>query len=184
MFGVFDHGGTVFNAGTVAWATALGIDPYISQITKNVLSNLGASKTQLQNATLYVYRYHAVQQTKGGWKYFFTTDPFLSDGWTYDGPEFYALSNDYGTAVPVYRYYAYDSDGYRYLYSTNSAVGSGWTMDKSAFFAFPSQVAGSIPIYQYHAVQSDGWRYLYSTDSTVGSGWTLDGPVFYVPATR
>ena len=83
--------------------------------------------------------------------------------------------------VPVYQYYAKQTDGgNRYLYSLDKNVGQGWILDRDyndglAFKAFRKQGRGRVPVYQYYVKQPDGGvRYFYSTDPNVEAGWTLD----------
>jgi hypothetical protein len=41
VMGIFQRGGTVFNAGSADWAYGLDRDPLVQRITSNVLTRLG-----------------------------------------------------------------------------------------------------------------------------------------------
>jgi hypothetical protein len=71
-------GGTVFNAGTVFWTNALGVEPNIFYAYPSSVSG-----------SVPVYQYHAVQSDGSGWRFFYSTDANVGWGWTLDGPVFY-----------------------------------------------------------------------------------------------
>jgi hypothetical protein len=195
LLGLFQNNGTVFNVGTTDWSHGLqgvisGQSPNtVARVTENVVRHLSQPRSDFQKATLAVYSYHAVQLSGDGWRFYFSTDPFVASGWQYDGVAFYAHSLQLPNAMPVYQYHVAQSngDGLRFYFSTDPGVQSGWTLDGVAFYAYPSNASNSslVPVYQYHVAQSDGgWRFYFSTDPTVTSGWTKDGIAFYAFATN
>jgi hypothetical protein len=108
-----------------------------------------------------IYRYHTTQSD--GWRYNYSTNPLLSDGWIYDGLVFRVPHQELDGVVPVFQFHCDQSKtygGWRYLYSTSEAHKTqGWTCDGIAFYAFATEHDGTVPIYQYHCSQSDGRRY-------------------------
>lgn len=129
-----------------------------------------------------IWQYHAVQTNGDGWRFMFSQDPNVGQGWTRDGITWYAFATPDG-GVPIYSYHAVqtDGDGWRFTYSLNSNLGYGWTLDGVAWYGFATAIPNSVPIYQYHAVQAngDGWRFTFSTNPSLGYGWTFDGVAFY-----
>ena len=69
---------------------------------------------------LNIYQYYAEQSD--GFRYSYSTNPDLSDGWTKDGVVFKVPSTHANGRVPVYQYH-YDQNktygGWRYLYSVD-----------------------------------------------------------------
>jgi hypothetical protein len=123
-----------------------------------------------------IYRYHAVQ--KDGWRFNFSTNPNLGEGWIYDGLAFKVPNQSAYGAVPVYQFHfdqKHTYGGWRFLYSTSeNHVKQGWVMDRVAFYAFLTEKNGTIPIYQYHCQQKDGWRFHLCQSANVKQGWTKD----------
>ncbi len=62
--GIYSRGGTVFNAGTTAWVEALGTDPVIAQVSRNVLDRL--SHPQVWDWELVGQADQAVAMTSSG----------------------------------------------------------------------------------------------------------------------
>ena len=126
-----------------------------------------------------IHRYHA--QQSDGYRFTFSSNPNLGQGWTYDGIAFKVpiIGN-----VRVHQFH-YDQSstygGWRFHFSKDMKPQSeGWTYDGDAFQAFKMQLEGTVPVYQFHAVQSDGWRFHFSTSHLPASqGWTHDGVAFY-----
>jgi hypothetical protein len=202
VMGLFDYGGTVFNAGTIEWAAALTSDEEFSggrawsragelrdkvivKITANVINRLSQPRTAAQKTTMSVHEYYASSPT-GGLKFHFSTDPFVERGWLYNRPAFFAFRTGATTGtVPVWQYQVADGGGLRFHYSTDPAVASGWTRspDQPVFYAYPEAGTGRLPVYEYHYRQPDGGdRFYYSTDPNVSSGWTKLGVKFFVPS--
>lgn len=150
-----------------------------------------------------IYQYHA----ENPWRYFYTTDPDVKQGWVRDGIAFYAFATGVrGSASEVIRYYAADQTPWRFLYSlrgdpTFTGAIPGWKADGSVgqgndlrFYAFekvflPPPTIPIRPVYQFFA--PDPQRYVYSLNPTPpGPGWILEndpaimvdpgGIVFYV----
>jgi hypothetical protein len=124
-----------------------------------------------------VYQYHSETPF---WRYLYSTDPNVGNGWANDGVAFHAYQNEEPGTVPIYQYHA-DSPAWRYFYSSDANAGHGWTKDGVAFHAFQEEAPGAVSFYQYHAADP-AWRYLYSSDPNVGLGWTKDGVGFYALA--
>ncbi|HEY9659096.1 MAG TPA: hypothetical protein V6C65_11635, partial [Allocoleopsis sp.] len=94
-----------------------------------------------------VYQYHAQTPV---WRYFYTTDPDVQQGWKRDGIAFYAFADASTGATEVSRYYAADRNPWRYLYSTRNdlvtaGIAPGWAIDGGVgigndqkFYAFPA----------------------------------------------
>jgi hypothetical protein len=129
-----------------------------------------------------VYRYHAVQSD--GWRFTFSKNPLLGEGWTHDGIAFFSATDENPNAVPIYQFH-YDQSktygGWRFLFSTNMhPAKEGWTYDCVAFKAYLTPQPNTVPVYQYHYPQSDGWRFTLSTGDKPGhEGWVRDGISFY-----
>lgn len=180
--------GAVFNGGTIDWATALQpeLDGQIatpfSRMTLNVVTRL--SGRHLESAD--VKRWHNIQTSGDGARYFFTVGVDSPVGAILDGVAFRAFAESTPNATPVYRYRypQVNGDGDRYIYSMNANLGYGWLGDGIAFHAFATNLVGTAAVYQHHAVQAngDGWRFFYSLN-LIESGWTFDGVAFFVPAT-
>jgi hypothetical protein len=138
-------------------------------------------KTKAGESYIPVYQYHAVQ--KDGWRFHYSTNPLVGQGWTFDHEVFKTPLPDTTNSVAVYQYH-YDQSktygGWRFNYSLNPDLAEGWTKDKEVFYAFPKEFLGTIPVYQYHAEQEDGWRFHFSTNPNVTEGWTKDGIAFWV----
>jgi len=134
-------------------------------------------------AVVPIWQYHAVQANGDGWRFMFSQNPNVGQGWTRDGIAWYAFATPDGGGVPIYQYHAVqaDGDGWRFTYSLNANLGYGWTLDGVAWYGFATAIPNSVPIYQYHAVQAngDGWRFTFSTNPNLGYGWTFDGVAFY-----
>ena len=126
-----------------------------------------------------IYQYHAAQND--GWRFRFSMNPFLAEGWSYDGPVFWALRHPEPGAIPIYEHVAPQGDGVRMFYTPASSA-AGWNPTGVAFYAYNGPGAGRMPIYIYYYIQADGgWRFYYSTSPNVGGGWTYAGPYFWVP---
>lgn len=128
-----------------------------------------------------IYRYHAVQ--KDGWRFNFSTNPMLGQGWIFDGVAFHVPNAGTHGAVPLYQFH-YDQSktygGWRFNFNrTMQPANEGWTCDGVAFQVFAQQKDQTVPIYQYHCAQTDGWRFHFSTDANMTAGWTKDGIAFY-----
>lgn len=194
IFGLFDHGGTVFNAASVDWAAALtgdgafdrtasrpkgeSYDAFISSITANVIDRLSRPRTALQRNTMTVHRYW-MDNGAGGTKALLSTSPFIESGWEYDGTDFYALRDAAGGTSAVYQFSRAYGGGRQYRYSRSTSL-SGWTRDELAFHAYSATAAGRVPIYEYWAANTDGTRrHQYSSDPSFGLGWTQGSIVFY-----
>ncbi|MDD2881700.1 MAG: hypothetical protein PHQ58_14815 [Rhodoferax sp.] len=178
--------GAIFNGGTIDWVRALQpeLDGQIatpfSRITRNVVTRLSAPYFESAD----VRKWHNVQVSGDGSRYFYTVGADAPAGAVLDGLAFRAYAAPIANTVPVYRYKATQAngDGDRYIYNLNANLGLGWTPDGIAFHAFASAVAGSAAIYQHHIVQAngDGWRLFYSP-LMIEPGWTFDGVAFFVP---
>lgn len=87
-----------------------------------------------QKGTVPVYQYY-VEQSYGGVRYFYSTDPKVESGWTLDknyneGIAFYACAEPALGAVPVYQYFYQQEQGdFRHFYSKDPHVEAGWTLD-------------------------------------------------------
>ncbi|MEM7726474.1 MAG: hypothetical protein AAF208_08895 [Cyanobacteria bacterium P01_A01_bin.45] len=131
-----------------------------------------------------VYQYYA-QQPDNGYRYFYSTDKNVEQGWTLDDNyndaiAFYAFKYHFPGTVPVYQYYYQQKDGIRYFYSTDRNVEACWNLDESyqngiAFYVCDRSIPGTEPIYQYYYQQKSGdFRHFYSKDCNVNHGWKLD----------
>lgn len=129
-----------------------------------------------------VYRYHALQSD--GWRFNFSTNPNLSDGWILDGIAFYAANDTDPNTVPVYQFH-YDQSktfgGWRFLFGTTmQPTQEGWTYDCVAFKAWTQQQPNTVPIYEYGCKQTDGMRFTLSTsDKALHPAWNKRGINFY-----
>ena len=185
MFGSFEKNGTVFNGGTTDWVKGLSANPLtlpnaMDRVTRNVLSLLSVPKTPRQAATRKVYQYHAAQAD--GWRFYYSMSPFIVDGWSYDGPAFWALQSPLSGTIPIYQHWAPQNGGIRMFYTPLSTVGQGWNPAGIAFHAYSGPGEGRVPVYIYYFAQADGgWRFFYSTSPNVGDGWNYLGPYFWVP---
>lgn len=111
------------------------------------------------------------------WRYQYSTNPDIQDGWKRTGIAFYAFGKGQPGVVPVYQYHA--EDPWRYLYSRNPAVGDGWSRDGVAFYAYESYHPDTIGVSQYYAI--DPWRYLYTINNNeFREGWTFETTPFHV----
>ena len=67
-----------------------------------------------------IYRYHAVQSD--GWRFHFSTNPQVGQGWTFDGVAFGAPVDSDSNGVPLFQFH-YDQDatygGWRFNYNTS-----------------------------------------------------------------
>ncbi|MEM7552950.1 MAG: hypothetical protein AAF378_02430 [Cyanobacteria bacterium P01_A01_bin.84] len=132
-----------------------------------------------------VYQYYA-QQPDQGYRYFYSLDKDVKEGWTLDenyneAIAFYAFKHKLPGTVPVYQYYYQQKEGgVRYFYSTDRNVEACWTLDENykdgiAFYACDKEILGTEPIYQYYYQQEAGdFRHFYSKDPNANHGWTLD----------
>jgi C1A family cysteine protease len=123
-----------------------------------------------------VYEYYATSP----WRYQYSTNPDIQDGWQRNGISFFAFGSSQPEVVPVYQCHA--ESPWRFFYSTDGCTGQGWTNDGIAFYAYTTPVEGTIPVYRY--VATEPWRYQYSINSNIGEGWTNEGIAFYVFAAQ
>lgn len=197
ILGLFDYGGTVFNAGNVDWAAALTgdddfdyparrkgepYDPAIARITENVLTRLSAPRTSLQKNTMSVHRYTFVD-TIGSRSYFYSTNPFIEPGSDYDGFAFYAHPAPAPGAVALYQYHTSFGGVLHYRYARGGLPIRGWTLDGAVFYVYAASGTRRVGVYEYARTGLDGGtRYFYSTNSVAPAGWTSNGIAFFVPA--
>jgi hypothetical protein len=124
-----------------------------------------------------VYEYVATYPV---WRYQYSTNPDIQDGWERTGIAFYAFGEQQPGVVPIYQYHA--EDPWRYLYSHSPDVESGWIRDGIAFYAYESYKdypPDTIGVAQYYAI--DPWRYLYTISRNGGfEGWTFETTPFLV----
>lgn len=135
----------------------------------------------MSNATAFqllgVYKYYS----EDPWRFLYSTDPKIKDGWERGPIAFYGLDRSTRDIAPVYRFVA-ASPYYRYQYSTNLTVqGPGWTNEGIAFYAAKNPRRRYVPVYQYYSVENGNWRYQYSTNGALRDGWTREKVAFYVP---
>jgi hypothetical protein len=129
-----------------------------------------------------VYRYHASQSD--GWRFTFSTNPNLGDGWILDGIAFYAADETDPSAIPINQFH-YDQSktfgGWRFLFGTTMhPTNEGWTFDHVAFKGYLQQQPNTVPIYEFSCKQSDGMRFNLSTsDKALHPAWKKNGISFY-----
>ena len=131
-----------------------------------------------------IYRYHAVQKDKSGWRFTFSPNPMLGEGWSFDGIAFHVPKQDNPNAVPLYQFHYDQKDtygGWRFHFSTSKKPSQqGWKCDGIAFRVFAEQQDQTVPIYQFHVAQKDGYRHHLSFgNKPSGEGWTKEGIAFY-----
>jgi hypothetical protein len=126
---------------------------------------------------LAVYKYYS----DNPWRFLYSTDPNIKDGWKQGPIAFYGLDRPARNIVPVYRFVA-TTPYYRYQYSTSPTVnGPGWRNEGIAFYAAQAPRRRYAPVYQYYSVENGNWRYQYSMSAAIGGGWTREKIAFYVP---
>ena len=65
------------------------IDAFSFTYRKFNIDNTCKYKHYLIRMTTPIYRYHAVQKGKSGWRFTFSPNPMLGEGWSFDGIAFH-----------------------------------------------------------------------------------------------
>lgn len=102
-----------------------------------------------------IYRYHAEQ--KDGWRYLYSPNPDVGQGWNRDGIAFYSPVCS-TKQVPVYQMHIDQSStygGWQFMFCLDDKdehYQAGWILDGIAFTAFhPDDAdASAVPVYQFY----------------------------------
>jgi hypothetical protein len=82
-----------------------------------------------------IYQYHA----EDPWRYQYSKDPDIKEGWTKGEVAFYAYTFEHSDALPIHQYSARNPWRYQYrsrIIGTHPTTGLGWSYEGVAFYCF------------------------------------------------
>lgn len=133
-----------------------------------------------------VWQYHAVQKNGDGWRFMYSLDSNVGQGWTRDYPVWLgSYDREWGPPVYQYIHFQADGDGVQFCYSLSPSLplGPTWFFYGVAWCGgfYPHVRGSAVPIYMYHVAQTngDGWRFMFSTNPHEDKSWHFDGVAFY-----